>query len=191
MYEPKSARAHEIPLSLALSKADSQRLMQFIARRVRNPADRADLMQEVLTRALRRPAEMIRDPLNYLRAIARNVICDFFKSRGARSAVVFDSTLAEETAEQSLDAVANALSDQDALAARMDAERMIRQALSRLPPTHRNVLLATMGGKLTYEEAAQKLELSVHTIKKYAHEAKAQIRMMVANSGVASGGEGL
>ena len=191
MYELKPERGHSVLLPLTLSNADHQRLMLFISQRVRNPADRAELMQEVLTRALRRPAEEIKDPLSYLRGIAWNVVSDFFRTKRERGAVIFDSTLADGSAEQPRDCVANALADQEALTAQMDAERMIQKTLGRLPPTHRKVLLLTMGAGLSYEGAARNLNLSVHTVKKYAFEAKAQIRMMMATPGAAPGGEEL
>jgi RNA polymerase sigma factor (sigma-70 family) len=191
MYEPKPERAHDVPLPLALSKADGQRLMQFIAQRVRNPADRADLMQEVLTRALKRPAEEIKDPLKYLRGIAWNVLSDFFRNKRERGAVIFDSTLVDGSAEQPRDALPNALTEQEALTAQMDAERMVCVALGRLPLTHREVLLLTMGAGFSYEETARTLRLSVHTVKKYAYEAKMRIRMMTPASGASPGGEAL
>jgi len=191
MYEPKSERAHNVTLPLTLSKADSQRLMQFISQRVRNLADRAELMQEVLARALKRPPEEIRDPLSYLRGIAWNVVSDFFRRKRERYGVVFDSTLADGSAEQPRDAVAHALADQEALTAQMDAERTIHEALRHLSPTHQKVLLLTMGAGLSYQEAARNLKLSVHTVKKYTHEAKAQIRMMTSTSRAMPSGEDL
>src|SRR5689334_515648 len=109
MFEPEPERARGVSLALALSKGDRRRLMQFIARRVPNAADRADLMQEVLARALSKPAKGIRDPLSYLRGIAWNVICDFLQTKRRRTTVVFDSSLADSCADQSPDAVANAL----------------------------------------------------------------------------------
>ncbi len=63
MYELNPEKSQWVPVPLALSPAERQRLMQFIARRVRNRADVADLMQEVLTRALTKRADLVKRPL--------------------------------------------------------------------------------------------------------------------------------
>jgi RNA polymerase sigma-19 factor, ECF subfamily len=189
MYEPEPDGATRVPLPLAVSEAGRQKLMQYIAKRIPNPADVDDLMQEVFARALGRRAELVEDPIGYLFGIAWNVIADFRKVSGDRRCVVFDSSVVESTAEQPPDAVVGAAAAQEALVSQIDAERAVAKALSQLPATHKKVLLLTIGDGLSYAEAAAELHLSVHTVKKYAYQAKAQIRMMTATPGIAAGGE--
>ncbi len=190
MYEPNPDQSHWVPVPLALSPAERQRLMQFIARRVRNRTDVAELMQEVLRRALSKRADLVKRPVKYLQGIAWNVVCDFLRrQRGTRDSAVSDSDLTKGSAEQAPSAGANALVAQDALTSQMDAERAVRDALDRLLPTHKEVLRLTLGEGLTSAEAAIAMGLSTYMAKKYACQAKAEIRLMTATSGASAGRE--
>jgi RNA polymerase sigma-70 factor (ECF subfamily) len=175
MYEPQA-----VSLPLAIPAIERVRLMRYIERRIPNPDDADDLMQEVLKRALQaKSPQFIEDPIKYLYGIARHVICDFTKAGVDRGGVIFDSDLADSISEQSLDAVPDARAAEEALAAQIDYERAVEQAIKRLPSTHRKVLLMTMRDGLTYAQAAKTLNLSLHTIKKYAHQARAQLRILL------------
>ena len=187
MYEPQA-----VPLPLAIPAIERVRLMRYIERRIPNPDDADDLMQEVLKRALQaKSPQLIEHPIKYLYGIARHVICDFTKAGVGGARVIFDSDLADSIAEQSLDAVSDARAAEEALAAQIDHERAVEQAIKRLPSTHRKVLLMTMRDGLTYAQAAKALDLSLHTIKKYAHQARAQLRMMLDPSHSPDEGEQL
>ena len=178
MHEPQA-----VPLPLAIPAIERLQLMRYIERRISNPDDADDLMLEVLRRALQaKSAQLIEDPVRYLYGIARHVICDFTRIGVDRTRVVFDSDLAESIAEHSLDAASDARAAEEALAAQIDYERAIDQAIKHLPTTHRKVLLMTMRDGLTYAQAAKSLNLSVHTIKKYAHQARAHLRVMLEPS---------
>jgi RNA polymerase sigma-70 factor (ECF subfamily) len=173
MYESQT-----LPLPLAIPAIERLRLMRYIERRIPNPDDADDLMQEVLKRALQaKSPQLVEDPIKYLYGIARHVICDFTKLGVDRTRVVFDSDLAESIAEHSLDAVSDARAAEEALAAQIDYERAVDQAIRHLPSIRRKVLLMTMRDGLTYIQAAKALNLSVHTIKKYAHQARAHLRV--------------
>jgi RNA polymerase sigma factor (sigma-70 family) len=169
MYEPQA-----VPLTLAIPAIERLQLRRYIERRIPNPNDADDLMQEVLKRALQaKSPQLIED------RIARHVICDFTTAGVDRTRVIFDSDLAESIAEHSLDAVSDARAAEEALAAQIDYERAVDQAIKHLPSTHRKVLLMTMRDGLTYAQAAKALNLSLHCIKKYAHQARAHIRVML------------
>jgi RNA polymerase sigma-70 factor (ECF subfamily) len=156
------------------------RLMRYIERRVPSPDDANDLMQEVLKRALQaKSPQLIEDPIKYLYGIARHVICDFTKAGADNPRVIFDSDLAESIAEQSLDAVPDARAAEEALAAQIDSERALERAIKQLPSTHRRVLMMTTRDGFSYEQVARALDLSPHTVKKYAHQARARLRMML------------
>ena len=175
MYEPQKA-----PFPLAIPAIERLRLMRYIERRIPNPNDADNLMQEVLKRTLQaKSAQLIEDPIKYLYGIARQVICDFTKTGVDRTRVVFNSDLAESIAEHSLDAVSDARGAEEALAAEIDYERAVDQAIRHLPSTHRKVLLMTMRDGLTYAQAAKALNLYLHTIKKYARQARAHLRVML------------
>jgi RNA polymerase sigma-19 factor, ECF subfamily len=190
MYAPKTGEAHSVSLPLAVSADDRRRLMQFIERRVPNPADAADLFQEVFARALRvKRAELVKSPLKYLYGIAWKVMSDFIQAEKRRARVICDSQMAQVSSEESPRALADALAVQEAFTAQLDAERALEQAIDRLPDTHKNVLLLTSRDGLSHAEAAEALGLSVHTIKKYAYEAKALLRMTMPVSNSAVGEE--
>jgi RNA polymerase sigma factor (sigma-70 family) len=175
MYEPQA-----VPLPLAIPAIERLRLMRYIERRIPNPDDADDLMQEVLKRALQaKSPQLIEDPIKYLYGIARHVICDFTKTGVDRTRVAFDSDLAESIAEHSLDAVSDARAAEEALTAQIEYEHAVDQAIKHLHSAHRKVLLMTMRDGLTYAQAAKSLNLSLHTIKKYAHQARAHLRVLL------------
>ena len=175
MYEPQT-----IPSPLTIPAIERVRLMRYIERRIPNPDDADNLMQEVLKRALQaKLPQLIEDPIKCLYGIARHVICDFTIAGVGHPGVIFDSDLAESIAEQSLDAVSDARAAEEALAAQIDYERAVDQAIRHLPSTHRRVLLMTMRDGLTYAQAAKALNQSLHTIKKYAHQVRAHLRIML------------
>ena len=163
--------------SLAAAFVDHhQRLMHYILRRVTDRQDAKDLMQEIFEQLVRAQranlTEVVRDPVKYLYGIAANVVSDHLKRTGQqRRRVVVDSEVLDSLNEQ----LANACPDY--LAERLSDERSLERALTSLAPTHREVLVLTSRDGLSYAEAARQLGISVDTVKKYAYEAKVQLRM--------------
>ena len=82
--------------------------------------------------------------------------------------LLIDSESADESASASMLA--------DTCADEIDLQRQLARALSLLPPTHAAVLLAQGQEGLSYDEAAETLGLSVHTVKKYIAQARAALR---------------
>ena len=151
------------------------RLTQYIVKRIDNPEDANDLVQEVYEQFVRadraRCADVIKDPLKYLYGIAAHVVYDHLKSAGQqRSREVVDSEMVESLNEQLLNA------RPDYLAERLSDERSLHRALAGLPKTHHRVLVMISRDGLSYSEVAQALQLSLDTVKKYAHQAKSQLR---------------
>ena len=178
MHEPRA-----VPLPLAIPAIERLQLMRYIERRIPNPHDTDDLMQEVLKRALQaKSPQFIEDPIKYLYGIARHVICDLTRAGVDRTGGVFDSDLAGSNAEHSMDVVSDARAAEEALDAQLDFERAVDQAIKHLPTTHRKVLMMTMRDGLNYTQAAKALNLSLHTINKYAHQARAHLRVMLESS---------
>jgi RNA polymerase sigma-19 factor, ECF subfamily len=163
--------------SLAATFVDHYlRLMHYILRRVSDRQDAKDLMQEIFEQLVRAQqanlTEVVREPVKYLYGIAANVVSDHLKRTGRqRRRLVVDSEMLDSLNEQ----LANACPDY--LAERLSDERSLERALATLAPTHRQVLVLTSRDGLSYAEAARQLRISVDTVKKYAHEAKVQLRM--------------
>ena len=151
----------------------SPELHRYLLRRVHHLEDADDLAQEVFARLLRvRDVELVRDPLAYLFGIAANVAREFLQRR-YQDTVMFDSEVADRTpahAEHLIDG---------GVAERLELGEQLNRALTKLPPTHRLVILLVKRDGLSYAEAARTTGLSVHTIEKYLVEARALLRLIL------------
>jgi RNA polymerase sigma factor (sigma-70 family) len=151
-------------------------LQRFLARRVAHAQDADDLAQEVFARLLRvRDADLVRNPLSYLLGIATHVVREF-RQRKQHERVLYDSDLAENLCDHSGEAAAQSMAEQIELRQRLD------RALQQLPPAHQLVLLLVKRDGLSYTEAASAAGLSVHTIEKYVVEARARLRVLLAET---------
>jgi RNA polymerase sigma factor (sigma-70 family) len=151
-------------------------LHRFLARRVAHAQDADDLAQEVFARLLRvRDADLVRNPLSYLLGIATHVVREF-RQRKQHERVLYDSELAEDLCDHSDEAAAQSMAEQVELRQRLD------RALQQLPPAHQLVLLLVKRDGLSYTEAATAAGLSVHTIEKYVVEARARLRVLLADT---------
>jgi RNA polymerase sigma factor (sigma-70 family) len=150
-------------------------LQRFLARRVAHAQDADDLAQEVFARLLRvRDADLVRNPLSYLLGIATHVVREF-RQRKQHERVLYDSDLADDLCDHS-EVTVQGMADQVELRQRLD------RALSQLPPAHQLVLLLVKRDGLSYTEAAGAAGLSVHTIEKYVVEARARLRVLLAET---------
>ncbi|MGO9513105.1 MAG: RNA polymerase sigma factor [Steroidobacteraceae bacterium] len=151
-------------------------LQRFLARRVAHAQDADDLAQEVFARLLRvHDAELIRNPLSYLLGIATHVVREF-RQRKQHERVLFDSALTEDLCDDPERAAAQSAAEQLELRERLD------KALRQLPAAQQLVLLLVKRDGLSYAEAARSAGLSVHTIEKYVVEARARLRVILADS---------
>jgi len=143
-------------------------LHRFLRKRVHRAQDLDDVVQEVYLRLLRvKNTDMVRNPLAYIYGVASHVVREF-NMRNGKQRVVFDSSTA--------DAVADSQAPTDPVDAGGYFERQVSDALAQLSPQRMAVLLLERRDGLTREQIAQKLGLSVHTVKKYAVEALAHVR---------------
>jgi RNA polymerase sigma factor (sigma-70 family) len=151
-------------------------LQRFLARRVAHAQDADDLAQEVFARLLRvRNADLVRNPLSYLLGIATHVVREF-RQRKQHERVLFDSDLADDLCDHSEQIEAPGMAEQLELRERLD------KALKQLPAAHQLVLLLVKRDGLSYTEAAGAAGLSVHTIEKYVVEARARLRVILAEA---------
>ncbi len=152
----------------------STELKRYLLRRVGHVQDADDLSQEVFARLLRvRDAELVRQPLAYLLGIAAHVIREF-RHRRQRELVIFDSEVTDATCEHATAKTTSGYAEQWDMQNRLDA------ALAQLPPTHKVVLLLVKRDGMSYAEAAIASGLSIHTIEKYLVEARARMRVALA-----------
>lgn len=147
-------------------------LLRFLVRRLCAAQDCGDIAQEVYLRLLRlNDAELVRQPQAYVYAIASHVVSQF-RMRSEAAPVVFDSEAIERLSHQAPE------DSTDELFYQIDMEQRLRRLLGSLPQVHRAVLVLRKRDGLSQTEIASELGLSVHTVKKYLHEAKVRIRAM-------------
>jgi RNA polymerase sigma factor (sigma-70 family) len=148
-------------------------LHRYLLRRIRQAADAADLTQEIFERFLRTDkAEMVRNPQAYLFGIASHVVSDA-RMKEDKSLVSFDSPAVEAATEQPDHAVPDTLAEQ------LGLSQDLRFALSMLSEAHRAVLLLVKRDGLSYEEVAQRMNLTVGTVTVYLFEARAKVKMIL------------
>ena len=149
-------------------------LHRYLIRRLRNPNDVDDLAQEVFRRLLMvDESKAIDKPLAYLYGVASHVLADDqLEKKRWKGLLIFDSQALEE-AEADKPAFI-----EDDLADRLNLQQQIDKAVAQLPPTQAAVLLAHKRDGMSYEEVAEYLGLSIHTVEKYVTQAKSRIRTM-------------
>jgi RNA polymerase sigma-19 factor, ECF subfamily len=165
-------RKQEIGFAARVHEQFRTELYRFLVRRLGAKQDANDLEQEVYLRLLRlEKSELVRQPLAYVYTIAAHVAHQF-RMRAEQSPVTFDSEVLQQAAEHP-EHVAD-----DRLADELNAQRTVESLLEKLPATHRAVLVLCKRDGLSYEEIAEKLGISEHTVKKYVYEAKARVIAM-------------
>jgi RNA polymerase sigma-70 factor (ECF subfamily) len=145
-------------------------LQAFFFRRLRIKADAADLAQEVYLRFLRvNDPDTIRNPEAYLFAVAGNLL---------KENAMVDRRQAASVDVEEADGLQllTALSDLDApLDVGRRVERL-RVVLKQLPPKCLAAVVLRYRHELSYQEIADRLEVSTHMVKKYLAQALVHCR---------------
>lgn len=130
----------------------------WLRQRLNSSADAADLAQDTFIRVLlARTAGTLNEPRHYLATIARGLVIDLYRRRSLESAYLQALALQPECYAPSAEARAVIL---DTLIA-------IDRMLDGLGPRTRAVFLAVQLDGLTYEKAAERLGVSVTTVRKH------------------------
>lgn len=142
-------------------------LLRFIARRVADPRDAEDVLQDVMVRIQRHAGAM--DEFEHVGAwvhqVTRSAIIDFYRRRGARpeqpggSAVDLGEPQSREPDEP-----------------RGELTACLRPLMQRLPDAYREALELTEFGGVTQVDAAEQLGLSTSGMKARVQRARAQLR---------------
>jgi RNA polymerase sigma factor (sigma-70 family) len=152
-------------------------LQAFLSRRVRRHPDAAELAQEVYVRMLRvRDIEAIRNPEAYLYTVASNLAKEHARDERKDAAVldVDDPFVQEQLAEL------------PAFAGQLDAEKRVkrlREVLLQLPAKCQAAVVLQYWHGQSYEEIAQRLEVSTNMVKKYLSQALTHCRRRMARLG--------
>jgi RNA polymerase sigma-70 factor (ECF subfamily) len=137
----------------------------------KNEFDAADLFQEMLARALRRPQPDLtaETALRWLSRIMYNAFCDICRARAVRCAVPFDSLLENRL---TIDEAADRPPWRD-----LDDET-VRASIKRLPRQMRFMLELQLSG-MSYAEMAQLLEIPMGTAGSRLMRARERLRTLL------------
>jgi RNA polymerase sigma-70 factor (ECF subfamily) len=152
-------------------------LQAFFFRRLRTKADAADLAQEVYLRMLRvKDPDTIRNPEAYLFAVAGNLL---------KENAMADRRQATSVDVEEADAM-QLLGELSDFGAPLDSSQRVhrlRVVLKQLPPKCRAVVILRYRDELSYQEIAERVEVSTHMVKKYLAQALGHCRQRMARLG--------
>lgn len=151
-------------LQFPFEPAYTQQLHSYLKRRMRNPSDVDDVIQEAYLRYLRVPESFrIMSPDKYIFIIAANLVAERGK-QAAASRVLFSSAIA--------DARGGCLHEQNSDACEeIIAQEELRRVLDRIPQAYREVLILSKRDGLAYHEIASRLGLTPSTVLTYLKRA--------------------
>jgi len=144
-------------------------LLRFIARRVDDPRDAEDVLQDVMVRIQRHAGE-IDDYENlsaWIHQVARNAVIDSYRRRAARP---------EQPAGTSVDVAGTTLDAVPSPAARAELAHCLRPLLRQLDGKYREALELTELEGVSQVAAAERLGLSVSGMKARVQRGRAQLR---------------
>ena len=152
-------------------------LQGYFYRRLRTKPDAADLAQEVYLRMLRVPdTDFIRNPEAYLYTVAANLL---------KENAVVDRRQATAADVSELDAVeppAGWTTIEGPLDTATRVARL-REVLTQLPPKCRAAVILQYRHELSYQQIAERLDVSPHMVKKYLSQALSHCRRRMARLG--------
>ncbi|MEV6810890.1 RNA polymerase subunit sigma [Micromonospora craterilacus] len=166
---------HDAHLLRALHDEHGEALYAHALRLVNGDRQRAeDLVQETLLRAWRHPESL--DPRRgsvraWLFTTARNLAIDAWRRRSTRVGEVYTDELPEppEVVDETERAV---------------EAWTVAEALNRLSPSHRDVLVECFYQGRSVSEAASRLGVPPGTVKSRTHYALRSLRLVLAEMGV-------
>ena len=142
----------------------------FVARRVKDPADRDDLVQEVLLR-VHRGLDGLKGqtaPGPWIYSIARNAIVDHWRRKGRAPTVPVDDI---EVAGDEL-----AVFDDDGESLQQAVAAYLAEAVHRLQSPYRETLILTELQGMKYADAARRLGVSLPAIKSRVLRGRGMLR---------------
>src|SRR5579871_2441741 len=160
----QSLRGEQDSRLTAALRREEGRLRSFIRRRVRNPSDAEDVLQDVVydfVRAYRLP-EPIEEVGAWLMRVARNRIIDRF--RKDRTRTVGNHTIASDDDTSLYLALPAASEGPDAAVARAYVLQKLQEALDTLPSDQRDVFVAHEIEGVSFNEIAAGSGIPINTL---------------------------
>jgi RNA polymerase sigma-70 factor (ECF subfamily) len=142
------------------------RLLAYFFKRIRNPAQAADMAQDVFTRMLAADLDRVQNPEGYLYAVALNLLRENYgRVQRDQSTLDVDDPLVEEL-----------LAEQPSYVEQIDGARTaerLHAVLSELSSKCHNVVILHFWYGLKYDDIAEKMNISRDQVKKYVSQALA------------------
>jgi RNA polymerase sigma-70 factor (ECF subfamily) len=144
-------------------------LLRFVSRRVNDPRDAEDVLQDVMVRIQRHADDMdgYVHLSGWVHQVARTAIIDFYRRRAARP---------EQPAGTSVDIAGTMLDLEPPEAVRAELSHCLRPLLGQLDDKYRGALELTEFDGISQVAAAERLGLSVSGMKARVQRARVQLR---------------
>jgi RNA polymerase sigma-70 factor (ECF subfamily) len=151
-------------------------LLRVITRRINDPRDAEDVLQEVMLRIHRHSAEMdeFENLTAWVHQVTRSAVIDFYRRRAARPERAAGSPA--ELGDLSSSAAPQSTPPE---AQRTELAHCLRPLLARLPDTYRQALELTEFEGLSQVTAAKRLGLSNSGMKARVQRARVQLRELL------------
>ena len=161
-------RAHNAKAVVDATIGEYPRLLGYLRRRLLDAGYAEDLAQETYLRLLRvGRADLIRNQTAYLFQIADNLVKEF-RVRQARGPVYTDRHAVDEYPSSS--------APPEDLRARAELLEALQECIGALPKKYAAVLVMRKRDGYSHQEIADRLNVSVHTVRKYLTRAVGMCR---------------
>ncbi len=163
----------------ALSRAHRRSLERFLASKLDNPEDAADVAQEAFLRIQRlRSPQQLDNPRAFLFQVAANLAVDELRRRTLRQRFL-KSELRRSPGEAPAPPDSGGLAPEEILDAR-ERLRQVYAAIDSLPDKCRQAFLLHRNAGLSYADIARELGVSVSSVEKYILRALKHCRAALA-----------
>ncbi|MBQ1443937.1 MAG: sigma-70 family RNA polymerase sigma factor [Renibacterium sp.] len=157
----------------AIYQEHAPALRSFVLGLTSNPEQAEDVVQEAIVRVWQQNPEITTSIRSYLFRIARNIVIDNFRRQQRRP---------QQASAVDPEQLAVAVESTDSIVTKV----LMEEALKRISPEHREVIVALHYQRLTVVEAAQKLRIPTGTAKSRAFYAAKSLRAVLNEMGMES-----
>lgn len=169
---PEAAEDSARDLIPQLVERHGQALRRFLLRRLRNPDEAEDALQETYLRMLKyRDATSLEFPQALVFRVARSVLIDRARRRATRRA---DKHVAIDNVE-----IGATEPSQERTFLAQEEVLLLRQAIKELPPRCKQAFLLSRLRQRTYPQIAEQMGISVKMVEKHITHALALCRQKV------------